>query len=123
MFSKHIYFQPISFFKTLNPTLSYAGNSCVGPIPKIAQNETSNIALHNDILAYPVPTEGMLNITNLKGRYKSLILFDNLGRRLLHYDILNEKEKILDISIYPSGLYTICIEGENEKQFLKITKQ
>lgn len=61
--------------------------------------------------AYPNPTSGIFVVTHPETS-KLLMVYDNLGRLILHIRV--EKEStVIDLSNFPSGMYTINIDTKS----------
>ena len=94
---------------------SYTGNKVAWLENKI--DETLSIDLFttsdNDILIYPNPTNGILQI-NSKEDIESLSLYNIQGKLIFH-----EKTNSIDLSKFPKGLYLAKIVTKSNKSFTK----
>lgn len=75
-----------------------------------------------NIICYPNPTTGILQIEKEVGEEINVQLLDCLGR-ILFTQKINELQSSLDLSAYPSGLYTIQFSNGLEHIRQKIIKQ
>ena len=63
-----------------------------------------------DYKVYPNPTKGIVTIE--ADLLQNIEIYDNIGRMILRKQTSNEKESI-DLSVFPTGIYTIKVITEN----------
>ena len=71
-----------------------------------------------DIIVYPNPTNGNLNIKSNKEI--DVIIFDMLGNRIID---IQQVQKEIDISNLPNGIYNMSILYDNKRFNKRIIKQ
>ena len=71
-----------------------------------------------DIVIYPNPTNGNLNINSNKK--VDVIIFDMLGNRIID---IQQVQKEIDISNLPNGIYNMSILYDNKRFNKRIIKQ
>lgn len=72
-------------------------------------NQTSS-----DIVAYPNPTNGKINIeSDFLKKYPQLILHDATGREVLNTKVSNDSKVELDMALFPKGVYLLSLRNEN----------
>lgn len=76
----------------------------------------------NSIHVYPNPVESVLIIKTHKGHYTECSIISITGQQIEHFK-LNDKETMISMDNYPSGIYFLQIQGENETVSKKIIKQ
>src|SRR5690606_35926397 len=82
------------------------------------------INISNIINIYPNPAQNIIQIQSEKENITSAYLIDNTGRTLKQYNTAqNTKSIALDISQYPSGIYTVMLVVDGKKISKKISIQ
>lgn len=71
-------------------------------------NVTSTEIVKSDLILYPNPTDGKVNIKSEK-LVKSVLVFTNNGENIGNHNNIDN----IDLSGYPPGIYTVMIEQEN----------
>lgn len=110
----------------------YGAKTCVIPsspqftnMPETAEAK-SNIINTNalNVSAYPNPVQNILhiNLSNKPGLNASICVCDLSGRVLKTFEI-SEKNTLLDISSFSSGIYLIRYADDKNKSIIKITKE
>jgi hypothetical protein len=74
------------------------------------------------ILCYPNPTTGLLQIEREQTELLDIQVFDCLGR-VLFTQKTNETQLNLDLTAYPSGLYTVQFKNATKSISQKVIKQ
>lgn len=88
----------------------------------IVNNSSVNDFNHNNFKIYPNPFDHVINIDNVNLSIKSMILYDQLGRKLIELNIINQLNQI-DLSLLNSGVYTLeLISNQGESIKNKIIK-
>jgi hypothetical protein len=80
----------------------------------LVSNQTVLSKPKTDILVYPNPTSGKVNIKS-SNELKSINVYNN-GAKVLYY---NEGNKELDLTSLPKGIYNMMIEQKNGAIFVK----
>ena len=84
-------------------------------------SEINMFTKEHEIMAFPNPTNLMLNISSDKNKIKEIFLFDTQGRIMLHQSNLLDKNRI-DLSNFINGIYflnVITFEGIINFQIVK----
>lgn len=68
-----------------------------------------------DIVLYPNPTNGKINISSSETDIRNLVVYDNCGKQLLVKDVLG-KTSWIDLSQFSSGIYFLHILLDNGKE-------
>ena len=71
-----------------------------------------------DIIVYPNPTNGNLNIKSNKEI--DVIIFDMLGNRIID---IQQVQKEIDLTNLPNGIYNMSILYDNKRFNKRIIKQ
>ena len=88
----------------------------------IVNNSSFNDFNHNNFKIYPNPFDHIINIDNVNLTIKSMILYDQLGRKLFELNLFNPENQI-DLSSLNSGIYTLeLISNKGESIKNKIIK-
>jgi len=95
-------------------TFHYLGTAAPTGIPQNAQGE---------LVFYPNPSTGFIQIENRAGEVISAELFDLTGRKLLAFENLNSDKAQIDISSLENGLYAIRIKGLGKEKFGLLRKE
>lgn len=74
------------------------------------------------ILCYPNPTTGLLQIEREQTELLDIQIFDCLGR-VLFTQTTNETQLNLDLTAYPTGIYTIQFKNATKSISQKVIKQ
>lgn len=83
----------------------------------------SDLEFAKDIVVYPNPTDGILNLKGVDILEETFIqLFDVWGKLLFNKEIISRDTEI-DITKYASGMYFIIITQENKRATYKVVKQ
>ena len=94
-------------------------NYCESGWPGGIENfENSRMLPEADIVIYPNPTNGTLNINSNKEI--DVIIFDMLGNRIID---IQQVQKEIDISNLPNGIYNMSILYDNKRFNKRIIKQ
>ncbi|MDR0438577.1 MAG: M28 family peptidase [Bacteroidales bacterium] len=98
-----------------------AGTDSIIKYNYISVVQKTNITsyINPEILIYPNPTTGKLNLKTGGRRIKNIEVFDTFGKKVLEQKRQNE----IDISTLPNGVYVVQITTENEVVTKKIVKQ
>ena len=75
-----------------------------------------------EILIYPNPTSGKINIEGLSGVANSMIQLFNMDGRLIHTFQTSSTKSQLDITGYSPGVYNLILIQNDEKSNFKIIK-
>lgn len=73
-----------------------------------------------ELVLYPNPASGEFSIRGCGNA--SLYLYDTSGKGLLQIDNYQE-ESVLEISMFPDGIYPLCVVSGNDVQWLKLIKR
>ena len=89
------------------------------------QNESTlsqpDIVLKPNVKLYPNPTKGQLNLeSNIQ--LNNVEIYNVVGKQIAQIDLL-DREEILDISNYSSGIYFLKFKYEGSSQTVKVVKQ
>lgn len=111
------YFFQTAVFGSIDFTLTSQGNSDMF----IYSVESSSLGLNkgneNNIIVYPNPTNGILNISS--SYYgQSYSILDTTGKSIVN-GVFDDDFNVIDIHFLKQGLYFLCIEGH----VFKIVKQ
>ncbi len=71
---------------------------------------------------YPNPTNSSVNLLRDNNALVQIFVYDNLGNELQHFNSNNNNQNI-DLSAYTEGIYFICIQHNEQKEYLKVVKQ
>jgi len=85
----------------------------------------NEIELSDEILVYPNPTSGLINITIPGVETNMLLKVSNLfGKVILQQkiDMLADRRFMIDISVFPANIYLLSIEGISTNRAFKILK-
>ncbi|MCL2041814.1 MAG: T9SS type A sorting domain-containing protein [Bacteroidales bacterium] len=80
-------------------------------------------AANDHIIIYPNPTSGGLTITNYELRITEVEVFDLMGRKVLSQKAESRKQKELDISHFPAGMYFVRIMTDKGVVTKKVVKK
>ena len=78
---------------------------------------------YSNIMVYPNPTEGKFTITNYELRITEVEVFDLMGRKVLSQKAESRKQKELDISHFPAGMYFVRIMTDRGVVTKKVVKK
>ena len=70
---------------------------------------------------YPNPTYNMINLETKKAQQFHVKILDSRGQ-LVYSTIIEEQISSLDLSSYPSGVYFISLQDDNETHSIKVIK-
>jgi len=76
----------------------------------------------NEILCYPNPTMGKVNIVLSERNIQNITVLDLTGKVIIAKTTMQQNE-LIDLSGYESGIYIISIQTENEVFTVKIVKE
>ncbi len=98
--------------KDIDGTISELGDAVV------------NFSLGGDaVIAWPNPTDKLLNVSFSAGKYRSLQLTDITGKKLQERLLTNTQSEIeLEMGNYPKGVYIIELKGSNGSHLVKVLK-
>ncbi len=92
-----------------------------GPLVWIrASNNTSDSNDFN-LIIYPIPTSGRINIESNSKEITSFSIYDMNGVAVVPNMIINDSNTSIDLGNIPSGQYIIETEIENNKQYKLIS--
>ncbi len=86
----------------------------VDVISNIVQNK------HDLFEVYPNPSSGVFNIELSNSTAKSIWIYDAMGSIILHYENIQEKSMITDLSNFNKGVYYLKLETENKSYSKRI---
>ena len=78
--------------------------------------------LGDDVSIYPNPITDQFVIEGINKSY-DLTIYDALGRIVFYEDTVNESKKVIDATLFNSGLLIVMLEAEGEILFRRILKQ
>lgn len=81
--------------------------------------ETRN---NNQLIVYPNPTNGIINLKFTKNNIKQIQVFDIVGKKIIEKTEINQNEMI-DLSNFKNGIYIIKTQTGNEIFITKIVKR
>ncbi len=93
----------------------HGGSDCVNPLMGI-----ESIMEDNSITLYPNPTTSEISISS-ESFINSIEIYNSLGQKV-YIETINSKEKTIDISSLPSGVYVLGAKTENGIMRKKIIK-
>ena len=76
----------------------------------------------NNVVVYPNPTTGMIQIQNTESRIQDVEVYDAYGK-LLNVVTVNDNATALDLSGYAAGTYFVKIMTENGVVTKRVVKQ
>jgi hypothetical protein len=76
----------------------------------------------SEVLVYPNPTSGIINLDFSEIKVQKLFVSDMTGKTLISKQAINQKE-LIDLSNYPSGIYFINIITNNKVFTTKLVKK
>ncbi|MCL2682304.1 MAG: M20/M25/M40 family metallo-hydrolase [Bacteroidales bacterium] len=92
----------------------------IATLAGLANNETSiTNPINTELLIYPNPTTGKLNLKTGGRRIKNIEIFDVFGKKVLE----QKRQDEIDMSTLRKGIYIVQIATENEVVVKKIVKQ
>ena len=89
--------------------------SGTGALPQAASEETTPEAGPFSCRFFPNPTPGLLHV-EVEGEIKELFLTDLSGKILQRIGVEGRRRFEMDISPYPSGIYSVTYFGENDRR-------
>ena len=72
---------------------------------------------------YPNPTEGKLQVTSYELPIEEIVIWDIMGRNVLSQKAEGEKQKELDISYLPAGMYFVQVQTDKGVVTRKVVKR
>ncbi|MCL2041816.1 MAG: T9SS type A sorting domain-containing protein [Bacteroidales bacterium] len=81
------------------------------------------IDAYSNIMVYPNPTEGKFTITHHELRITGIEIFDVLGRKVFEQKAESRKQKEIDISHLPTGVYFVRIQTDKGVVTKKVVKK
>lgn len=75
------------------------------------------------ISVYPNPTNGKIQISNIKGQIEELGVYNMIGERVYSSPIIHYSSLEIDISSQPAGVYFIELNNKNSKIYKKVIKE
>jgi hypothetical protein len=128
-----------SFFFNLNPqeakTLNYSINEVNELMMMTLTDENGNQAIYssmhlktqsnskNDISLWPNPTKDLVNISAERSPIAGHLEIINAFGQKIERHSFEVLPNSIDLSSFPSGIYFISIENQEEKNFFKIIKK
>ncbi|MGV0753275.1 T9SS type A sorting domain-containing protein [Empedobacter brevis] len=114
----------VKAFKTRDQSILLIGNSDKeNNLYFLKLSEDNNNNSIQNIEVFPIPTNDYLNvIINQKFQLAKIKIFDMAGRNMLNIE-KKDRHLVLNISNFPSGIYLLNIEYENESYSTKIIKK
>ncbi|WP_276682934.1 T9SS type A sorting domain-containing protein [Empedobacter brevis] len=114
----------VKAFKTRDQSILLVGNSDKeNNLYFLKLSEDNNNNSIQNIEVFPIPTNDYLNvIINQKFQLAIIKIFDMAGRNMLNIE-KKDRHSVLNISNFPSGIYLLNIEYENESYSTKIIKK
>lgn len=114
----------VKAFKTRDQSILLIGNSDKeNNLYFLKLSEDNNNNSIQNIEVFPIPTNDYLNvIINQKFQLAKIKIFDMAGRNMLNIE-KKDRHSVLNISNFPSGIYLLNIEYENESYSTKIIKK
>lgn len=114
----------VKAFKTRDQSILLIGNSDKeNNLYFLKLSEDNNNNSIQNIEVFPIPTNDYLNvIINQKFQLAKIKIFDMTGRNMLNIE-KKDRHSVLNISNFPSGVYLLNIEYENESYSTKIIKK
>ncbi|WP_314059925.1 T9SS type A sorting domain-containing protein [Empedobacter brevis] len=114
----------VKAFKTRDQSILLVGNSDKeNNLYFLKLSEDNNNNSIQNIEVFPIPTNDYLNvIINQKFQLAKIKIFDMAGRNMLNIE-KKDRHSVLNISNFPSGIYLLNIEYENESYSTKIIKK
>jgi len=76
-------------------------------VTDVTENQSDNVIIS------PIPTKEDITIRNCT-QYNTISIFNSIGQKL-HQQKINSNEIILDLRLYPNGLYYIILENDTNK--------
>ena len=82
-------------------------------ITQLGTNPELGVSLDESLILYPNPTNGLFFIKGLSGALE-IHIHDLLGRQVATYS-LSPKERTIDVSDLPSGMYVVSLKSNDKK--------
>jgi hypothetical protein len=83
--------------------------------------EVSNVSGNKEILIYPNPAAGELNIEFSKGAFSSFMITNTVGQHMVE-DVLNNEKTTVSLKTLPAGVYYITLSGDGGSEVRKFVK-
>ncbi len=111
--------EEITYFKTnIRNRLAWMDGNLFG---ECTPSSTKNIGDINDLILYPNPTDGLVNINFSNSNNYQLSILDLNGKVLLKNKI--DAPKTIDLSSFSKGIYFLKIENEDGVWVRKLVKE
>ena len=82
-------------------------------ITQLGTNPELGVSLDESLILYPNPTDGLFFIKGLSGALE-IHIHDLLGRQVATYS-LSPRERTIDVSDLPSGMYVVSLKSNDKK--------
>lgn len=86
----------------------------------VADDTIETIQLSNQLTIYPNPNDGSFNLKLSKENPLSIVILNSIGEKIISVIKPKESNLSFDISNYPSGVYLILAQYEDEVQSVRI---
>ena len=85
----------------------------------------SELADESDIIVYPNPTTGIVNIKMTNPDYDELVyleVYNNVGVRIYDRRVITQSNSSINLSHYPPGLYIFKVQYQDKIELLKVIR-
>jgi Secretion system C-terminal sorting domain/Repeat of unknown function (DUF5648) len=86
------------------------------------EKDSSKLVSDNNIVAYPNPTSGLINIKN-NSKTIDEVSVNNMFGETVQTKKLNSTNADLDLSNLPKGIYFVKVKSEGEEKVMRIVKE
>jgi Leucine-rich repeat (LRR) protein len=97
-------------------------NSCIINVTVNIASEINDNLIESGTTIYPNPASTYFKILNSNNLEKTVTIFDCTGK-LIKTDLVIDKEKTIDISTLPEGIYFISIKSKKQIKTYKLVKE